>query len=55
MQNSDDFMEVGGSSTASDIEFSLMVCYSVVAICQSQMTGRATFYLFRFLLGVLEG
>lgn len=29
--------------------------WSVVACCQSRMTGKATFFLTRCLLGVLEG
>ena len=32
-----------------------MVSWSIVAICQARMTGRATFYLFRCLLGLIEG
>lgn len=32
-----------------------MVLWSTVAICQMKITGRATFYITRFLLGLLEG
>jgi MFS family permease len=32
-----------------------MVCWSIVASCQSRLTGRETFYLTRALLGLFEG
>lgn len=32
-----------------------MISWSIVACCQSRMTGRATFYLTRSLLGIIEG
>jgi len=32
-----------------------MVSWSIVAICQCQLTGRSTFYLTRALLGLIEG
>lgn len=32
-----------------------MVAWSIVACCQSRLTGRTTFYLTRSLLGLIEG
>jgi hypothetical protein len=32
-----------------------MVCWSIVACCQSRITGASTFYLTRALLGLIEG
>lgn len=32
-----------------------MVSWSIVACCQSRLTGRATFWLTRSLLGIIEG
>ena len=32
-----------------------MVLWSIVAICQCLITGRNTFFVTRFLLGLLEG
>ena len=32
-----------------------MTCWSLIASCQAFMTGRATFFMFRGLLGMMEG
>ncbi|KAL8711942.1 MAG: hypothetical protein Q9220_003638 [cf. Caloplaca sp. 1 TL-2023] len=32
-----------------------MISWSIVACCQSRLDGRATFFLFRSLLGIIEG
>lgn len=32
-----------------------MICWSIVASCQSRLTGRSTFFLTRALLGLIEG
>lgn len=32
-----------------------MVSWSIVAACQARLTGRATFFICRFLLGLIEG
>ena len=32
-----------------------MICWSIVASCQSKITGRATFFVTRSLLGLIEG
>ena len=32
-----------------------MICWSIVACCQSKLTGRATFFVTRSLLGIIEG
>ena len=32
-----------------------MISWSIVACCQSQLTGRSTFWLTRALLGIIEG
>lgn len=32
-----------------------MVCWSIVAICQCRLTGEASFYATRSLLGLIEG
>ena len=32
-----------------------MICWSIVASCQARLTGRATFFITRSLLGVIEG
>ena len=32
-----------------------MISWSIVASCQSHLSGRSTFFITRFLLGVIEG
>lgn len=32
-----------------------MISWSIVASCQARLNGRTTFFIFRFLLGVIEG
>lgn len=32
-----------------------MICWSIVACCQAKLNGRATFFLTRSLLGIIEG
>lgn len=32
-----------------------MISWSIVACCQARLTGRSTFFLFRSLLGIIEG